>query len=300
MKNVKKIIYSFIIVFLLIVLNTTIVKASSTKINAPENVKASVSGVANAKIKWSSVEGAKKYTIYRVTSKKGKYKKVGTSKSTSFKNKDLTRGKTYYFKVVANGEDSNSKKSVYAKVSIPSKKKVLKKIRNALKDKKWVKNNIKIKDLEGYSQVLYFGKVKNKELIVVEALSEQAGRVQMFLVGYDGGKIVATSSTEGPMNWYNGGAFIDLNKGIAGIGSLHMGYEYGKYFKVANVKFKALDEFMNDEGANYDNPTFEVNGKKVSRKKYNAAVKKYSKYNFGTLQSNGYKLTSKNIDKYVK
>ena len=292
MKNVKKIIYSFIIVFLLIVLNTTIVKASSTKINAPENVKASVSGVANAKIKWSSVEGAKKYTIYRATSKKGKYKKVGTSKSTSFKNKDLTRGKTYYFKVVANGEDSNSKKSVYAKVSIPSKKKVLKKIRNALKDKKWVKNNIKIKDLEGYSQVLYFGKVKNKELIVVEALSEQAGRVQMFLVGYDGGKIVATSSTEGPI--------IDLNKGIAGIGSLHMGYEYGKYFKVANVKFKALDEFMNDEGANYDNPTFEVNGKKVSRKKYNATVKKYSKYNFGTLQSNGYKLTSKNIDKYVK
>lgn len=300
MKIIKKLVYSVIALFLLIILNATMVNASSTKINAPENVKASVSGVTNAKIKWSSVGGAKKYTIYRATSKKGKYKKIGTSQSTSFKNKNLTRGKTYYYKVVANGVNSKSKKSSYARVKILTKSQVLKKIRNKLKDKTWVKKNVKIKDLKGYSQTLYFGKIKGKELVAIEALSEQAGRVQMFLVGYKDGKIISTSSTEGPMNWYNGGPFIDLNKGIAGYGSLHMGYEHCKFLKVANVKFKDLDEFMNDEGAMYENPTFQVNGKKVSRKKYNSALKKYNKYKCVSLETKGYKLKNKNLDKYLK
>ena len=300
MKKAGKLVFSLIAIFLLILLNTTIVNASSSKIAAPKDVKASVSGTVNAKVKWSKVSGAKKYTIYRATSKKGKYKKVGTSQSTSFKNKNLTRGKTYYYKVVANGVNSNSKKSSYAKVKILTKSQVLKKIRNALKDKTWVKKNVKIKELKGYSQTLYFGKIKGKELVAIEALSELAGRTQMFLVGYKDGKIISTSSTEGPMNWYNGGPFIDLNKGIAGCGSLHMGYEYGKYLKVSNVKFTELNTFMNNEGAMENETFYEVDGKKVSKKKYKSATKKYDKYNFVSLETKGYKLTNNNLDKYLK
>lgn len=302
----KKIFYGFITMVMFVLLSTTIVKASSTKINAPQNVKASISGTSNVKVKWSKVEEAKKYTIYRATSKKGKYKKIGISQSISFKNKDLTRGKTYYFKVVANGKNSNSKKSVYAKVSIPSKKKVLKKIRNALKDKKWVKNNIKMKQsvfgtkIMG-GQTLYFGKLKNKELVAIEAVSEENYSVQMFLVGYKNGKVVATSSTEGPMHYFHGGPYIDLNSGVAGIGSLHMGYEYSKYFKVSSVKFKELDEFQNNAGAMSDDTFYQINGKKVSQKKYNSTLKKYSKYNFTSLQiKGGHKLNGRNVDKYVK
>ena len=80
-----------------------------------------------------------------------------------------------------------------------------------------------------------------------------------------------------------------------------MGYEYNKYFKVSNVKFKVLDEFQNNAGAMSDDTFYEINGKKVSEKKYNSSIKKYSKYNFSSLQiKGGHKLKSKNIDKYVR
>ncbi|MBR0428359.1 MAG: hypothetical protein IJK18_09235 [Clostridia bacterium] len=302
----KKIFYGFITMVMFVLLSTTIVKASSTKINAPQNVKASISGTSNVKVKWSKVEEAKKYKIYRATSAKGKYKKVGISKTTSFINKDLSRGKTYFYKVVAIGKDSKSKKSSYAKIKVLSQKQVLKKIRNALKDKKWVKNNIKMKQsvfgtkIIG-GQTLYFGKLKNKELVAIEAVSEENYSVQMFLVGYKNGKVVATSSTEGPMHYFHGGPYIDLNSGVAGIGSLHMGYEYNKYFKVSSVKFKELDEFQNNAGAMSDDTFYQINGKKVSQKKYNSTLKKYSKYNFTSLQiKGGHKLNGKNVDKYVK
>lgn len=306
MKIIKKLVYSVIALFLLIILNATMVNASSTKINAPENVKVSVSGVTNAKVKWSSVGGAKKYTIYRATSKKGKYKKVGTSQSTSFKNKNLTRGKTYYYKIVANGVNSNSKKSSYAKVKILTKSQVLKKIRNALKDKTWVKNNVKMKYTAFDSkfkgkQTLYFGKIKNKELVAVEAVSEENYSVQMFLVGYKDGKIKATTSSRIPVHYYHGGPSIDLDNGIAAVTSLHMGYYYDQFFKVTSVKFKELDKFEDNSGAMSDDVFYKLNGKKVSEKKYNDTFKKYSKYKCSSLSlKGGYKLTNNNLDKYLK
>ena len=304
MNKLKTIIIFAIFAILVLVYNTYV--QASTKLSTPQNVKVSISGTSNVKVKWSKVEEAKKYKIYRATSAKGKYKKVGTSKTTSFINKDLSRGKTYFYKVVAIGKDSKSKKSSYAKIKVLSKKQVMKRIRNALKDKKWVKNNIKMKEtvfgteIMG-KQTLYFGKLKNKELVAIEAVSEENYSVQMFLVGYKNGKVVASSSTEGPMHYFHGGPYIDLNSGIAGIGSLHMGYEYNKYFKVSNVKFKVLDEFQNNAGAMSDDTFYEINGKKVSKKKYNSSIKKYSKYNFSSLQiKGGHKLKSKNIDKYVR
>ena len=301
MKKINKLILSLMVLFLLLVLNTTVVNASSTKISAPKNVKVSVSGVKNAKVKWSKVSGAKKYTIYRATSKKGKYKKVGTSKTNSFVNKDLARGKTYFYKVVANGANSKSKKSSYAKVKILTKGQVLKKIRNALKDKKWVKNNVKIKDVNGRvldsKQVLYFGKLKNKELVAVEALADYS--VQMFIVGYKNGKIVSSPSSN-PLHPFHGGPAIDLNTGMAFAFSLNRGYTFLQISKVSGVKFKILDTFRDDEGAMGDKATFELNGKKISKKKYTSASKKYNKYNFISLSYNGYKLTNSNIDKYIK
>ncbi|MGN0467502.1 MAG: leucine-rich repeat domain-containing protein, partial [Acutalibacteraceae bacterium] len=42
------------------------------------------------------------YTVYYSTSKNGTYKKLGSTTSTSYTNKKLSSGKTYYFKVVAN------------------------------------------------------------------------------------------------------------------------------------------------------------------------------------------------------
>lgn len=50
-------------------------------------------------VKWNKVSGATQYEIYRSTSKKGKYTKIGTSKKTSYTDKKATGGKKYYYKV---------------------------------------------------------------------------------------------------------------------------------------------------------------------------------------------------------
>lgn len=149
-------------------------------------------------------------------------------------------------------------------------------------------------------QTLYFGKIKNKELVAVEAVSEESYSVQMFLVGYKNGKIVVTSSTTSPMHYYNGGPSIDLKSGIASVGYLHMGYMSESYFKVSNVKFNLQNKFEDNAGAMENTTYYKINNKKGSEKKYNAELKKYSKYKLSSLSISGYKLTNKNIDKYIK
>jgi fibronectin type 3 domain-containing protein len=57
--------------------------------------------------KWDTVKGATSYTIYLSTKQKSGYKKVGTTKKTSFTLKKygksaLKKNKTYYVYVVAN------------------------------------------------------------------------------------------------------------------------------------------------------------------------------------------------------
>ena len=51
------------------------------------------------KIKWSGVSGAKKYRVYRATSKSGKYKNIKTTKSKSYTDKAVSGGTRYYYKV---------------------------------------------------------------------------------------------------------------------------------------------------------------------------------------------------------
>ena len=69
---------------------------------------------------WKKVDGATKYTVYRATSKNGKYKQIGTTKGSSYTDKTVKKGKKYFYKVVANGFEKifNSKKSEAAKVKI--------------------------------------------------------------------------------------------------------------------------------------------------------------------------------------
>lgn len=52
-------------------------------------------------LRWTASPGANKYIIYRAGAKNGKYKQVKTVNSTSWKNKKLKGGKTYYYKVKA-------------------------------------------------------------------------------------------------------------------------------------------------------------------------------------------------------
>lgn len=69
---------------------------------APDSTK--ISSLKSAKkkqvtVKWKKVKGATQYEVYRSASKKGKYKKLATTKKTSYTDKKATGGKKYYYKI---------------------------------------------------------------------------------------------------------------------------------------------------------------------------------------------------------
>ena len=78
------------------------------KLAAPELTVSNIESSGKIQIKWTKVDGAVKYELYRATSKNGTYKLLGTTKGTSFKNTSATAGTTYYYKVRALAEDPNA------------------------------------------------------------------------------------------------------------------------------------------------------------------------------------------------
>ncbi|MCM1273184.1 MAG: fibronectin type III domain-containing protein [Clostridium sp.] len=78
-------------------------KLGKTKIKSAVN-----SSAKTATIKWGKVSYASSYIVYRATSKNGKYKKIATVKKgkTTYTDKKLKKGKTYYYKVVATGKNA--------------------------------------------------------------------------------------------------------------------------------------------------------------------------------------------------
>lgn len=73
-------------------------------VSAPKSVKAVQTAAKKVKVTWDKVSKAAGYTVYRSTKKFGTYKKVGTASKTSFTDKKIKAGKTYYYKVsVSNG-----------------------------------------------------------------------------------------------------------------------------------------------------------------------------------------------------
>ena len=68
-------------------------------------------------LKWYDVDEADKYEIYRKTSKNGTYKKVRTTSKLSFTDKELKKGKTYYYKVKAIDTDNPELNSEYSIVT---------------------------------------------------------------------------------------------------------------------------------------------------------------------------------------
>lgn len=51
-------------------------------------------------VSWEKVKHVDEYVILRSTSKKGTYKEIGTTDGTSFTDKNVKKGKTYYYKVM--------------------------------------------------------------------------------------------------------------------------------------------------------------------------------------------------------
>ncbi len=55
----------------------------------------------NPYLKWSEISGAAKYYVYRSTAKSGTYKFLDSTTAEKYVDKDVTAGKTYYYKVKA-------------------------------------------------------------------------------------------------------------------------------------------------------------------------------------------------------
>lgn len=99
-------------------------KTLAAKVTKPKAPKISTkAGKRSITVKWKKVAGAAGYRVYRSTKKNGKYAAIKTvkSKTTSFTNKKLKKGKRYYYKVKA--YKTASGKRVYSNFSNSSNKK---------------------------------------------------------------------------------------------------------------------------------------------------------------------------------
>ncbi len=122
-----KLILCLIIAFMVVVAFTPeSTYAATVKPSKVVITKASSYSHNTVKITWKKAKNAKKYQVYRATSKNGKYKLIKTTTSTSLKNTKLTTGKKYYYKVRAvNGKKKgsfSSVKSVTPKLTTPTVK----------------------------------------------------------------------------------------------------------------------------------------------------------------------------------
>lgn len=83
---------------------------------ARPSVKASLTSSKAVKLTWAKVEGADRYKIYRATSKNGTYTRIYTTTKSTFTNKSVASGKTYYYKVKAIYDDNSAANSAYSTV----------------------------------------------------------------------------------------------------------------------------------------------------------------------------------------
>jgi peptidoglycan/xylan/chitin deacetylase (PgdA/CDA1 family)/fibronectin type 3 domain-containing protein len=92
----------------------TLSTPNTTKLSSPENVKAQKKSGASIRVSWNKVKKAAGYSVYRSTAQGGTYKEIATTTRASYVDKNLARGKTYFYRIKALGASSkqNSKLSV--------------------------------------------------------------------------------------------------------------------------------------------------------------------------------------------
>lgn len=140
-----------------------------------ETDKVSASQLAancHIKVSFGKVSGAKGYEIYRSAKASSGYKKIGTAAKTSYTDKSVKTGKTYYYKIVAKGAKASNNSAMsrkYAKITVLAKPKISVK---ALKKGKVKVSWKKVKSASGY--MVYVSKSKSKGFKEVKAVKKGA------------------------------------------------------------------------------------------------------------------------------
>lgn len=81
---------------------------------APEITVSGTKSPGKIVVSWDEVEDADRYYIYRATSKNGTYSKYSTTTKTTYTNSSVTKGKTYYYKVIAVYDGKSTANSAYS------------------------------------------------------------------------------------------------------------------------------------------------------------------------------------------
>ena len=103
MRYLKK---GLVLLLALLMLCGVSVTASAASSAGPKVTVTNTASSGKSKLKWSKVKGAKKYYVYRSENGEADFKKVKTTTSTSYTDSSASVGKTYYYKVKANGKYS--------------------------------------------------------------------------------------------------------------------------------------------------------------------------------------------------
>lgn len=90
---------------------------SVTSACARPTLKTDITDDGKPVISWTPVEGATAYRVYRSTKSSKSYKAVETVKDCSYTDATVAAGKSYYYKVVAVGQQSESAYSSYVKAT---------------------------------------------------------------------------------------------------------------------------------------------------------------------------------------
>ncbi len=80
-----------------------LVSGDGVKVAVPANLSAGVDGSNVMNIGWTAVDGAKNYVVYKASKSDGKYTKLGITDINAITDKEVTTGKSYYYKVRALG-----------------------------------------------------------------------------------------------------------------------------------------------------------------------------------------------------
>ena len=94
---------------------TAVLTASSTC--ARPVLKTDVTDDGKVVITWEPVEGASAYRVYRSAKSNKSYKAVATATDCAYTDTSVAAGKSYYYKVVAVGEETESTQSAYVKAT---------------------------------------------------------------------------------------------------------------------------------------------------------------------------------------
>lgn len=88
---------------------------------AVKSLKYKANDYKTVTLSWKSSKGATKYIIFRSTSENENYKKVKTTNETTYKQSNLTCGKTYYYKIVPYADSIPGKEKVIKAYTKPAK-----------------------------------------------------------------------------------------------------------------------------------------------------------------------------------